>query len=194
LWQQLTQYDRVLQLDADMLIRHDCPSPFDLVPAENIGVVSRVQPRIGRKRFESRKEMWARHMGLTPYDSPQQHLNAGLILYGPTIHRKLLTEWRNIGEQCNWSTRCTVPEQFALSCLLQSMAVPVTWLPHQFNTISARFRPPGPMRTYIYHFNGPRGRDLEHAARKYEWRITCKRGHGSNGPMQSFPGCRKTCR
>ena len=171
--QGVAGFDRVLQLDCDMLVGSDCPSPFDLVPATNVGVVSRCQHRnrVPRMQFESRKPGWAREMGLTPYAHPWQHLNAGFIMYGPQQHAALLAAWQAAGRRCKWSDSCTVPEQFALSCLLQSMNVPVTWLPASFNTLRARLRPAGPMQTYIYHYNGPRGRNLEAAVGRHQWKL-----------------------
>ena len=168
-------FDRVLQLDCDMLIRSDCPSPFAMVPDTNVGVVSRVQPGIGRGRFETRKIRWAAMMGLVPYTKERFHLNCGLVLYSTTRHRALFDVWVQAGRQCNWNAhRIRVPEQLALSCLLQSMSIPVTWLPWQFNTLRATHRkqaPPGVMETYIYHFNGPRGRNLARAVGRCQWLV-----------------------
>ena len=168
-------FDRVLQLDCDMLIRSDCPSPFDLVPPDNIGVVSRVQRGAKIGLFEGRKNRWARMMGLLPYGEERLHLNAGLILYSPVRHRNTFLMLQEVGRRVGWSRRCTVPEQFALSCILAHSPVPVTWLPSTFNTLRAghnRMAPPGVMQTYIYHFNGPRGRNLPRAVEKCEWRVS----------------------
>ena len=169
-------FDRVLQLDADMLIRSDCPSPFEIVPPENVAVVSHVQPgRPPHMRFERMKAAWAKHQGLVPYRKSRDHLNLGLFLYSPPRHATLLRRWAQVGSDCNWSTWVSVPEQFALSCLLPMMRVPVTWLPWTFNTIRAMQRPmlagPGVMKTYIYHFNGPHGRNLPAMVAKCQWRV-----------------------
>jgi hypothetical protein len=170
-------FERVLQLDCDMLVRSDCPSPFDLVPPENVAVVSHVQPgRPAHPRFERMKVIWAKHQGLVPYGNPREHLNLGLFLYSPPRHADLLALWAKVGADCNYSRFVSVPEQFALSCLLQMPgAPPVTWLPWQFNTIRAMQRKrragPGLMQTYIYHFNGPHGRDLPALVSRCEWRV-----------------------
>jgi hypothetical protein len=171
-------FDRIVQLDCDMLIRSDCPSPFDLVPPGNIGVVSRLQPHrntgVFLRWFRNVAPRNARVFGLTCYDQEAKHLNAGLILYGRVAHADLLREWVEVGRRNRWKIRFGVPEQFALSCLLAQSTIPVTWLPWQFNTLGcrhiARF-PPGPMRTYVYHFNGRRGAPLSEVVGRYQWRV-----------------------
>lgn len=168
-------FDRILQLDCDMLIRNDCPNIFDLVPEDNIGVVSRIQPGSGQPpRMEWKMAPGARAMGLTPYPKIEHHLNAGLILYSPVRHRALLEAWKAAGSRCHWAIVAGVPEQLALSCLLQSMDVPTTWLPWQYNTLRAgrkAIAPPGAMKTYVYHFNGPRGRNLQKEVERCLWRV-----------------------
>ena len=184
-WQKslipLSQYtkpfDRVLQLDGDMLIRSDCPNIFSLVPADNIGVVSRIQPRSGRVTADSPSTPWERDqavkMGLSAYTKQVHHLNCGLVLYSPPRHRALLLEWEQTGRRLNWR-RYRAPEQFALSCLLQSTAAPVTWLPWQYNTTAAgriHYAPAGVMQTFVYHFCGPKRGGLANIVNRCQWRV-----------------------
>jgi hypothetical protein len=168
-------FDRILQLDADMMIRSDCPSLFDAVPPGRFGAVSRVQdgnlnPQVVA---DYRRARQASAMGLVPYESPEQHLNCGLILYEPVAHRQLLAAWSQVGWDNGWKV-FLLPEQFALSCLLHTMKVPVHWLPYTYNTVFAprhRWAPPGKMTTYIYHFNAPRHGRFQHWVDQCEWRI-----------------------
>ena len=172
----VARFDRVLQLDADMLIRFDCPNIFDLVPEENIGVVSEWQPGMHLQRLHSKKDRWAKELGVTCYEDERHHLNAGLILYSPTRHKELLTEWNAIGKRSDWSTECPIPEQFALSCLLQSTHAPVTWLRWWYNTIFILYRRKrwmgaGIMRTYVYHFNGLQKLAWQEQLEQVEWML-----------------------
>lgn len=175
--EEMQAYERVLQLDADMLIRWDAPSPFDLVPEDHIGVVSSRQftppPRdflltpptdtehqglwISRHR-DMCVQGWARHMKMEPCHD-ERHLNGGFFLYSPTIHRPLFAELREVGQSAKW-TQWRLPEQASLSVLLHNHKVPQTWLPHTWNIVAAHQRhireeyATGYMNGYIYHFTG----------------------------------------
>jgi hypothetical protein len=167
----VTGIDRILQLDGDILIRSDCPSPFDLVPRENFGVVSRVQQGISRRRFETRRHLMASRMGLAAYSDPKQHLNAGLILYDRMFHERILSDWVTVGARCSWSTECNVPEQFALSCLLQATATAVTWLPATYNFLLAQRQPTGPMHAFVYHYNARGKRKVADLMERHQWQL-----------------------
>jgi hypothetical protein len=185
----LQQFDRVIQMDADMLIRWDAPSPFDLVPRDHIGVVSSRQftppprdyavdpltPQEGKGIWISRHrdrciQSWARRMGMKPcHDS--LHLNGGLFLYSPSLHRDLFAMLRDAGEKAGWTPKL-LPEQAALSVLLFNLRPPQTWLPHTWNIVAAHQRHireeycTGIMNGYVYHFTGhvERGKRIANTA------------------------------
>jgi hypothetical protein len=175
--EEMLDFDRVLQLDADMLIRWDAPSPFRLVPDDHIGVVSSRQftppPRdflvtppsnteykglwISRHR-DMCIQGWARHMKMKPCHD-EKHLNGGFFLYSTKIHRPLFKQLREVGESAKW-TPWRLPEQASLSVLLHNLDVQQTWLPHTWNIVAAHQRHireeycTGYMNGYIYHFTG----------------------------------------
>ena len=168
----VTAYERVLQLDGDMLIRSDAPSPFDLVPKDRFGVVSKIQPGRRPQALLTRPGMrTSRLLGIRPYARPEQHLNAGFILYTPALHRDILLRWQKIGRRNGWP-RIPFPEQVALSCLLSYEPHRVTWLPWTWNTcdVPRRF-PRGPMQTYIYHLHAPHKPSLAAIMERYQWKI-----------------------
>jgi hypothetical protein len=166
---RLCDYERVLQLDADMLIRDDAPSPFDLVPPDAVGVVSAHQfpPNaddigyqnglaISRHRDKCVRA-WAGWTGLKTCPDTH-HLNGGFFLYGPQQHAELFAKLRDCGQKRGWFPR-RLPEQACLSLLLWNKAAPVMWLPQEWNTVAAAqgIRPDhntGTMAGYIYHFTG----------------------------------------
>ena len=167
--------DRVLQLDADMLVRSDCPNPFNMVPSDHFGVVSRVQP--GRPKWLSAPncgKRFAKVFDLAPYERPEEHLNAGFILYNPSAHQDILIRWREAGAYSGWRN-VGFPEQMALSCILHQHTESVTWMPWQFNACSIGRRrlelPPGPMLAYIYHFHRPRPLGLAETMELYQWQV-----------------------
>lgn len=176
----LKGFDRVLQLDADMLIRWNAPSPFDLVPHDHIGVVSSRQftppdsdygtapltagDKAGiwiSKHRDMCIRFWAGRMGMAPCHD-EFHLNGGFFLYSPEAHSSLFESLRGVGESAGWS-KWRLPEQAALSVLLANGAAPATWLPPSWNVVAARqaIRPQhstGVMNGWIYHFTGHRDR------------------------------------
>jgi len=175
--ERLSAFDRVVQMDADMLIRWDAPSPFELVPDDHIGVVSSRQftppPRdfllspptgeeskgvwISRHR-DGCVQGWARHMGMQPCHD-ERHLNGGFFLYSTTLHRELFSRLREVGKSAKWTPR-RLPEQASLSVLLHNLNPPQTWLPHTWNIVAAHQRHireeycTGVMNGFVYHFTG----------------------------------------
>lgn len=177
---RLAEFDRVLQLDADMLIRWNAPNPFDIVPADHIGVISSRQFTPPESDYATRPlsagekagvwiskhrtrciERWAGRMGMTPCHD-EWHLNGGFFLYSPARHAELFARLREVGERAGW-TRWRLPEQAALSVLLANTNTPTTWLGSEWNTVAAcqRIRPEhstGYMQGWIYHFTGKQHR------------------------------------
>ena len=153
----VTGIDRILQLDGDILIRSDCPSPFDLVPRENFGVVSRVQPNNPLHKLRQLGHLSAQLFNLQSYGDEHNHINAGFILYSRMLHQEQLELWRAAGLYSNWTPKL-FPEQMALSCVLQQTKVGVTWLPPEWNWLHPQKikHRNGGMHCYIYHFNRPR--------------------------------------
>lgn len=154
---ELDDYDQVLQLDADMLINVEAPSPFDLVPVEAMGFVSArqyINPNLTDFRNESTK-LWSRRLSMKP---PQDyhHINAGLWLYSPKHHQDIFEKLRAIGRAHRFP-RQPIPEQAAMTVLVENTDHPVVWLPRDFNVVSAGHPKRGDrimkeMNGHIYHF------------------------------------------
>jgi len=162
-------FERVLQLDADMLVAPDCPSPFTYAPADKFGVVSTVQPdRLVRHIRHFNIAKWASHYRVKGYTRPREHLNAGLLLYHQGHHEALLRRWQTHAETGTRRPPCPMPEQFVLSCLLAENPAQRHWLPWQFNACRL---PSGvvPHKAYIAHFHAPRRRPLGVIMRSFVW-------------------------
>lgn len=152
-------YDRVLALDGDILIRDDCQSLFAMVPEDGLGVVSRCQH--GCNTGDAGMARWSRILGL-PQPPDDRHMNGGLFLYNPRLHRPLLEKWVAAGASTGWRHNRTC-DQASLSVLLYNTTFPVVWLPWEYNAVYAgrtgsQHTPPGDMQTPIYHFNANRGK------------------------------------
>lgn len=163
--ERVSRYDRVLQLDADMLIRYDAPNPFDICEGSRVGVVQDGQLRDcphsrWLHRFRTRETaMWSAVAGIE--DIPDsEHLNAGFMLYSPSLHADIFEETKRIGSLLRWYSK-GIPEQAVLSLVLASCPDRRQWLAHTWNTtgLISRWRPrfgKGPMKTFVYHFNACR--------------------------------------
>ena len=110
--------DRCLWLDGDMLIRIDCPNPFELVPADRVGFVSTVQDQ--RKVLSNQ-----------PIVNGIPMPNGGFQLSGKThreeggYYRRLIQVWKK--------HNLNVYDQPALQSELRREGQKVTWLPSWFN-------------------------------------------------------------
>jgi hypothetical protein len=177
LWQyEASQYGRVAVLDADMLIRGDCPSLFAEVPPDKIGVISRCQKGFNADPQNNALKDWARITGL-PCPPPDKHLNGGLVVYDPHLHSGAMSQWQHAGRRVRFGVSgMNRNDQGALSVVLAAIPGLAHWLPWQFNTIfagtpRAPHSPLGKMASYIYHFNGTHKDDNRARLLQCEWRI-----------------------
>lgn len=168
-------YPRVLVLDADMLIRSDCPSPFDVVPVGHVGVVCRFQGEpLPDAWIDRTLERWARKLGGLQVPPWQRSLNGGFVLYEPGTHTAILQRWEAAGKAVQFKI-WNLFDQASLSVVLHNSDVPQTWLPREWNTVHAvrahtqDRAPAGVMRTWVYHFVSRRRRAARIAA--CEWHL-----------------------
>lgn len=160
----LSEYDQIVQLDADMMVRYDAPSLFDLVPQYAMGFVSARQfeptlnPLAGRVIANRNRclRFWSRFMGMEcPGD--HGHINGGLFVYSPKFHSEIWKELQRIGARYGFK-KDNLPEQAALSVLAHNKPFDRFWLPETWNLTYAGcpgLRPEhstDTMNAYIYHF------------------------------------------
>lgn len=172
-------YDRILQLDGDMLIRWNSPSPFDLVPRDHLGLVSAQQIPFDKSKTPGEQEtaaakraaeislyrdsavnLWAGRIGVEKIDD-SLHANAGFFLYTPSEHKWLWDKVVEVGMDAG-HPGAMLPEQATFSILVQHYNVPTVWLPQEWNLMM--FRKPrsdhglhNVMAGHIYHFIGGAG-------------------------------------
>lgn len=141
--------DRVLYLDADMLIRQDCPSPFDLVPENYFGAVSNYQDD---ERIDERLEMdgqaWSwlcQHLGRKDF-SARETVNGWFLLWAPACHDRIIDQLDALlpdkipmlAEQAAWGWAFR-------ECL--------HLLPHGFNRVGRSvWESSHRMTSYVYHW------------------------------------------
>ncbi|QDT60656.1 hypothetical protein SV7mr_31800 [Stieleria bergensis] len=150
----------VLQLDNDMLIRSDCPSPFELVGPKQFGLVAERQcalNRIDDGGWQRRAhEIWATRCGLQPAFT-WLHPNGGLYLYETAMYEPMFDRIiRHLIPSWGASDQAT-DESLISNQLFNDHAGYINFLPGDFN-ISVQQNPEWAanpvMQSYIYHFIG----------------------------------------
>jgi hypothetical protein len=140
LYDLLSRYDRVVYLDADVIVRPDCPDLFATVPAHCVGGENELVSFPDQARHLAR---FVANMGFSPLPCPF-YLNGGVLLVS-RIHRELFRAPEAVLSELPW------PEQNHLNARLISEQIPVHFLPPSFND---RHRQRHYLRTsYILHYS-----------------------------------------
>jgi hypothetical protein len=140
---------RALLLDSDIVIRSDCPSPFEVVPASHMAAIGNYQgdTHDGDPERHQRPswDLACKAMGIDLPYSNQHYINGGFILFSAEharIFRKLSHEIKDTSG---------VNEQGAFGVALATM--PTAYLPREWNRIGPAVWESGPqMSAFIYHF------------------------------------------
>lgn len=142
----LGQYDRVLFLDTDILVRHDAPNIFDLVPPDRIGAFD--EGALYPERRNAKAEL-CRQMGVEP-DIPWvkelAYFNTGVLVVSREhehFFEDAVNEFDNFGEQTLLNYRF-----FHQAKMFR--------LPHRFNRLIGTLRKSGEMLddSFFMHFAG----------------------------------------
>ena len=145
---RLTEYDRVLYLDADMMIRGDCPNPFEIVPPNRLGAVCNYQTD---ERLDERLEMdgaaWERlceWLGRKDFSAAGM-VNGGFLLWTPEIHNVVIDQLDTL-----------LPEPLPLLCEQAAWSWAfrdsLFMLPPQFNRVGRTVWEGKAMNAYVYHW------------------------------------------
>lgn len=89
-------YDRVIFVDEDLIIRDDCPNPADIVPEDLVGGVPSGESYL-RDCPSARHgiKLFAGAAGIDPHETDLEndmaYFNAGLLVFTPSIHAQIFT-------------------------------------------------------------------------------------------------------
>lgn len=165
---RLAEYERVLYLDADILVRSDCPDPFEIVPPNQFAGVCNYQCD---ERLTDRLEMdwhaWSRlceWLGRKEF-SITQAINGGFLMWTPDLHNPIIDNL----DACLPESIPMLAEQSAWSWAFRDC---LFLLPPQFNRVGRTVWEGSEMTEYVWHW----ANWFEHrgAANKWE-RITTTR-------------------
>jgi hypothetical protein len=118
----LTQYGRMLYLDADVVIRRDCPDLFVMVPPQFVGGENEL---LSFPEHAQHLERFVERMGWPPMSCPY-YLNGGVIV-ASSMHRPLFRPPEQVFTDLPW------PEQNHMNARLIGERIPVCYLPSSFN-------------------------------------------------------------
>jgi len=149
---------QLLQLDNDMLIRDDCPSPFDRVDRKQFGIVAGRQGmfhRLGRDSWAHRvHHVWARRTG-TKAAPPWMHPNGGFYLYHTEAFTPMFERIVSHGPKSKFDKRFGCDESLIVNHLWDLHLSQICYLPSEFNTLlhhNPQLAAHKAMSTFVYHF------------------------------------------
>ncbi|MEM9368201.1 MAG: hypothetical protein AAGD07_19570 [Planctomycetota bacterium] len=141
-----------------MLIRSDCPSPFDRARLDQFGMVAErqcAQNRLDRGGWHRRAHVtWARRCGLVPAPT-WIHPNGGLYLYGTECFTPLFDDICDDIHRTNAATDLAPDESLIINHMWNKQPEAIVFLPGDFNVSMsqapdwARNRV---MQAFVYHF------------------------------------------
>lgn len=163
-------HSRVCYLDADVLVRGDCPSPFDLVPEHALGAVNGLQnggESVARKWWD---DIGRRFAALPEFDAAT-YFNGGVMVFTPAIHRAI---W-----EFAWTASVSADragpmiEQTAVNIAARALQTPLALMPETMNRLGPCVWDGGVMQDYVYHFANTKGehRDRDERLASLDWRL-----------------------
>lgn len=176
---RLIGYDKVLYVDADILIRSDTPSPFELFPGIIFGSVLDIHLNLEFNSEEFKKfihGLITTHMEVIKknLDSTLDEVsfikgffNAGVLLFDPKVMALIFPNEIDI----SFDPLCKTMhyEQALCNWYIQKSGIPITHLDRTWNRIDPDIN--GEMKDYIYHFTGVR-HNIKSILPYYSWKIT----------------------
>lgn len=163
----LADYDRILYVDADVLIHPEAPNIFDHVPADAFGAVDEWVGVEAPKREQEWRAMQRRLGKLS--EAPTAYFNAG-VMVASQIHRNLFDYRRRKLAAGRW------PDQNTLNYHVASDRVPMCWLGAEWNCLPAftdRFSDDSKRRaSWMIHYAGESAKSLLAADLQYFYGAT----------------------
>jgi lipopolysaccharide biosynthesis glycosyltransferase len=140
LYHVLSLYDRAIYLDADVVVRPDCPNLFVQVPDACVGGFNELaeHPQQGEHM-----QKFCEELDVAPVPCPY-YLNAGVLVLS-AAHRELFVDPEKLPTHLPW------PEQTHFNLRLLTHKVPVHFLPWNYNCMHLHQRGDYLRESYIIH-------------------------------------------
>ncbi len=191
----LDRYDRILFLDADILVQPHTPDLFSLVPASHFGVVYDNPDNSATETSSRKSELRRSQAALGDVGWTQGYFNSGVMVFSKS-HRML---FENADDCKRIKTR--YPDQTLLNYNIHRYNVPVFHLDSRFNGMgilgfySKRINPKRPFaygnnkfEAYIMHFanEGNRVVQMAECASQLHERLDAIKAGGQPDPLDLY--------
>ena len=151
----------VLQIDNDMVIRSDCPSPFELAEHGQFAMVAErqcAQNRIDNGGWQkTAHDIWAKRCRLNPAPT-WMHPNGGLYLYDTETFARMFERIIQYLIVTFGANDQATDESLIINQLWNDHADLITFLPPDFNVSmlqTPEWATNPVMQSFVYHFIGP---------------------------------------
>ena len=151
---------RIIFFDGDVVIRYDCPSPFDIVPEGNFGAIRNHYPShagCSQHVYGPMKD-YAGKLGID-FTRDMVHdiyQNDGLLMFDFPKHRKVFERARKIINEIGFDNYWPLADQGPITLANLIEKTDVFFLPPMFNyageALWSGWSPE--MKTFVYHFCG----------------------------------------
>jgi len=150
----------VLQIDNDMVVRSDCPSPFELAEPDQFAMVAERQcdqNRIDNGGWQkTAHEIWAKRCRLSPAPT-WMHPNGGLYLYDTETFTRMFERIIQYLIVTFGANDQATDESLIINQLWNDHPETITFLPPDFNVSmlqSPEWATNPVMQSFVYHFIG----------------------------------------
>ena len=126
---------RICWMDADVMIRSDCPSPFRVVPEGRFGLVRGHHPSHSGANDTVLRFLpsWMRKVGFkkSQYDINSEYPNTGFVVYDLPEHRKIFDKARDIA-RTDWNEQWWCADQGHVFAAYKKLGIKPVWIPVMF--------------------------------------------------------------
>jgi len=150
---------RICYVDGDVVLRDDCPSPFDIIPEGRLGLVRSHHPSHGgaTHHVDNNLPRWIEGIGgIGEYDLRTEYPNTGFVVFDLPTHREMFDEARRISES-HWNNNWWCADQGHIFASYKRLGIQPIWLPpmiqHNGDDLWYGWTPT--MTKLGYHFCGP---------------------------------------
>jgi hypothetical protein len=173
----MKNFDVVVQLDHDVVVRADCPDLFDFLPDDDERVIAIARDAQPADEDDSHGNcvreggiMWHATTLNLPAIADQDVFNSGVIVYRPGPTQPLWQKCRDLGQKNKWDGN--LEDQVVLSLMMRESNWPHHLLGPEYNRTNlmrAGFQVGGVMHGYIYHYAGQGRCEKEFALERTRW-------------------------
>jgi lipopolysaccharide biosynthesis glycosyltransferase len=158
----LEMYDRVIFIDADVIVSPDCPCLLDLVPADHFGafIASRYSDFHNQANIEIQKTMGEIEWRREQRDSRIfESFNSGVMVLSKQHLPELKQALPAADIWCRYpgppvDPRTFLNDQTVLNYIVQKHQIPISDLTYRFNHTNARGHSTDRFSSYMIHYAG----------------------------------------